>query len=350
MALNKILATVTLVSTLLVANTALAQVNVPSPRFQHKQVESPDSTRPFASAGVFNYDTQVFAPLEFTNGKEKAPNEGFFLTYERTYTNLSRGGQVGDTEDFAIPVGSDWVWGNRFEFGWMSDDSDGWAISYQKASGSYFSSGQDILVATPMTITTQFSQVEVNKIFRQSLSNGDYFEPYLGMQYFNISDNTLEDTTTNINGLGSFNRFKQNVTNSAVGFQVGGRYNARRGRFRYTMDGSIVTAYNHQRYFATDVLTQLGAVGTREFYQKSQSFLPAIDGQFELAYNLSRDFSLRSGIQLQYLWNGVARSNNLPTPLNPNSALGPGTELNTRGLFDTSFVAAGFTFGVEWRR
>ena len=350
MALKKILATVTLVCTLLVADVGVAQVSVPSSRFQHQSVESPDSTRPFAEPGVFNYDTQVFAPLEFTNGSEKEPHEGFFLTYERAYTNLSRGGQIGSFESSAVPVGSDWVWGNRFEFGWMSDDDDGWSVVYQKANGSFFSSGQDILIATPMLVTTDFSQFEINKMFRQSLSNGDYYEPYLGLKYFSLSDNTLQDTTTIFGGLGAFNRFKQNTTNSAVGFQVGGRYNARRGRYRMTTDVAIVTAYNQQRYFATDILTVGGAIGSTEFYDKSQSFLPALDSQFEFAYNLSRDFSLRTGVQLSYLWTGVARSNNLPTPINPNSSLGPGAEIDSQGIFDTRFVAAGFTFGVEWKR
>jgi len=38
---------------------------------------TPDSAHslPFASPGVFDYDTQLFAPLEFTNGKEKAPGK-----------------------------------------------------------------------------------------------------------------------------------------------------------------------------------------------------------------------------------------------------------------------------------
>lgn len=350
MALKNILLIFTLASSCLVADLTWGQSNVPSPRFSPQQVEEPNATRPFAQPGIFNYDAQMFAPLEFYDSEQKEPNVGFYFSYERTYTSLNRAGQVGPIMESSVSVGSDWTWGNRFEFGWMSDADDGWAISYQKSNGTHFASGTDVLVANPLLVTTDFSHVEINKMFRQVLDNGDYFEPFVGLRYFSLSDNTLEDTTTNFNGTGSFNRFRQNVTNNAVGPQVGGRYNARRGRYRLTCESGLAATYNNQKYFATDILSVGAAVGVSERSEKSQSFMPAWDGQIELAYNLSRDFAFRGGIQVQYLWNGVARSNNLTTSLNPNSVLGPATSVDSRGLFDTNLVAAGFTFGVEWKR
>ena len=75
--------------------------------------------------------------------------------------------------------------------------------------------------------------------------------------------------------------------------------------------------------------------------------MPILDGQIELAYNISRDISIRTGVQTMYVWNGVARANTQTTNLNPNSVFGAG---GVTGLFDESYVAAGFIFGVEWRR
>jgi hypothetical protein len=323
---------------------------VPSPSFRHQDIEESGETRPFVQPGIFDWDAQMFAPLNFYDSIEKSPNIGFYFSYERVYMSVSRAGQVGPDINPSVSVGNDWNWGNRFVGGWMSEADEGWHIAYQKINGPHFAVGQDILIATPELVTTDFSQVEVNKVYRQTLSSGDYFEPYLGMRFFSVSDNTLEDTTTTFNGAGAFNRFKQNVTNNAVGFQVGGRYNARRGRYRMTCDTALVAAYNQQKYFSTDILTVGNAVGVSEFYDSSQSFLPAVDAEFELAYNLSRDFALRGGIQFQYLWNGVARANTLTTSQNPNSILGPGTAIDSRGLFNKDLIAAGFTFGVEWKR
>ncbi len=66
------------------------QINKPSPRFRYKKLESAENTRPYATPGVFDYDAQVFAPLEFTDGKEKKPNSGFLLLLSIRHTRVSR--------------------------------------------------------------------------------------------------------------------------------------------------------------------------------------------------------------------------------------------------------------------
>ena len=41
--------------------------------------------------GLFgHYDAQLFAPLEFTNGKEKKPNTGLYFELSKTYLSLER--------------------------------------------------------------------------------------------------------------------------------------------------------------------------------------------------------------------------------------------------------------------
>ena len=352
MALKHMLKIFVLIVSLVATEAAIGQVNIPSPKFDgHQAVESANSTRPFASPGVFNYDTQVFAPLEFTNGKEKAPSSGFFFTIGKSYTSVNRAGAVNG-DGSTVQTGSHYIWGTQYELGWFSDNDDGWGLSYQNAEGSFFTAGQDVSVSQPALVTNEFATVELNRLFRQELSSGAYFEPYIGFRFTNFSDNSLEDTTQTLGGTTVFNRFRQNVTNNAFGLQAGGRYNARRGRWRFTGDAAVATTYNQQRYFATDITTAASAIfpppqAVTETYQSDQAFLPILDGQIELAYNISRDISIRTGVQTMYVWNGVARANTQTTNLNPNSVFGAG---GVTGLFDESYVAAGFIFGVEWRR
>ena len=95
MALKHILTIGVLFVSVLSSGTVLGQLNVPSPNFRPKPVEALSNTRPLATPGIFDYDTRVFAPLEFTNGKEKEPNSGFYFTLDRTYTSVSRASHQG---------------------------------------------------------------------------------------------------------------------------------------------------------------------------------------------------------------------------------------------------------------
>jgi hypothetical protein len=153
-----------------------------------------------------------------------------------------------------------------------------------------------------------------------------------------------DGTTTDVTGE---NRFKQEANNSAFGVHAGARFNRRRGRWRTTTDGAITAAYNQQRYFATDLTTSANIISTIESYAEEQSFVPMLDLQFEVAYNISRDITLRTGVQAMWIFDGIARANTAPTSVNPNSFFGTGSGA---GLSEDSYLAAGFLFGFEWRR
>ncbi len=334
------------------ATTVHGQVNIPSPRFSPKSVQEPSNTRPLAEPGIFDYDGQMFAPVEFSNFDELKPNTGLYASVDRMYTSISRSGArdvlpLGVTSQ-DVPTGSDYMWGNRYELGVMSEAGAGWGLVYERTNGVALSAGQDYTIATPFLVETTFSNVEINRTFRQALSNGGYFEPYFGLKYLNVSDNTIEDTNITIGTTTAGNRFKQKVSNNAVGGAVGGRYNLNRGRFRYTFDGSMAATYNQQRYFATDLLYSGTTIGVNESYDSDQSFVPAFDGRVEATYLVTRDIGVRTGFQMMYLWDGVARSDNLTTALNSNSINGIGG--GTTGVFDESTLAAGFSFGLEWKR
>lgn len=327
--------------------SAQAQVNVPSAEFEHRPLETPSSSRPFASPGVFDYDAQVFAPFEFTNDEEKDPNTGFFLTFDKTYTSVSRSG-TKSSDDPLQSTGNHYLWGTRFEGGWMNDSDDGWHLGYQNSNGIYYTNGQDVNVDTPMLVDNRFATFELNRVFRQRLSQGGYFEPYIGVQYLNFNDKTIQDLVATFGANIGTNRFKQEVDNNAFGIHAGARFNKRSGRWRFTTDGAIAATYNQQSYFATDLFDSAAVISINESNQEDQSFVPVLDLQFEMAYNISRDISLRSGVQALMAFDGVARANTLPFGLNPNSTFGPGGPGG--GLNNESYIAAGFIFGLEWKR
>ena len=336
-----------------------AQVNIPSAEFEHRPLEKPNSNRPFVTPGVFDYDAQVFAPFEFTNDEEKDPNTGFFLTYDKTYTSVSRSG-TQSTDDIRQSTGNHYLWGTRCEAGWMNDSDDGWHLGYQNSEGIYFTNGQDVNVINPMLVDNRFATFELNRIFRQELSQGGYFEPYIGIQYLNFNDKTIEDTPQNATLTGGGNRFKQEVDNNAFGLHAGARFNKRSGRWRFTSDAAIAAAYNQQSYFSTDIFDSstifdvvFGSanIDVTEINREDQAFVPVLDLQFESAFNISRDISLRGGVQVLWAFDGVARANTLTTSLNPNSAFGPGGPNGPgAGLSSEDYVAAGFIFGFEWKR
>ena len=321
------------------ASSLLGQVNIPSARFRPQPQESIENTSPLAEPGVFNYDAQLFAPLEFTNSEELDANVGFYFVYDRIYTSITRGDDRNNTG--LVASGSNYGWGNRFELGWMTKQGDGWGAVYELSEGSFFSSGQDNLVANPFLTTTSFANVEINRMFRQPVAKGGYFEPYAGFRFNSVSDNTLQDSIAGT-------RFRQNATNDIFGGHVGGRYAKRRGRFRTTFDGAVLAGYNRQRYFATDLTNAPTGATATESFDDDNSFVPGIDFRAEVSYNLSRDLAVRTGIQVLYFVDGINRADTTPAALNPNSQLS-GAAGDT-GIFDENFGAPSFSFGVEWKR
>ena len=336
------------VGTLLVscASSLLGQVNIPSARFKPQPPESIKNTSPFAEPGVFGYDAQVFAPLEFTNNEELDPNLGFYFVYDRMYTSISKADDRNNTNQ--VSNGTNYSWGNRFELGWMTKHGDGWGAVYELTEGSFFSAGQDRLIANPFVTETSFANVEINRMFRQPVSGGGYFEPYAGFRFNSVSDNTLQDNAT------TGTRFRQNATNDIFGGHVGGRFAKRRGRFRSTLDGAVLTGYNRQRYFATDITNVPLAPGgpfratAVESFDDDTSFVPGFDLRAELSYNVSRDLAVRTGFQLIYFVDGINRADTTSAALNPNSQLS-GAPGDT-GTFDQDFGAPSFSFGLEWKR
>ena len=345
MAFFRLLTVTTLLLAVFIPNMANSQVHVPSARFRPQPLEEVDNTRPFAEPGIFDYDAQIFAPLEFGNGKQIGPKSGFFASFDRGGVNLSSNSTGNTASGNYGPT-------NRYTIGWMATEDDGWEFLYEQTDANTFVNGQDATVGFPMHVDSNFANVEANRIFRQVLRNGSWVEPYLGFRFINLSETSIQDTPgVVLNGVVGANRFRQSISNNAVGIHVGGRYVQRRGRWRLSSNLALATTYNDQNLTAADIFTADvgGAQAVNEFNEGDDAFLPALDYRLELGYNLTRDFGIRGGIGLVYLWDGIARANTLTTFDNPNSFFGSNDDV-LAGLSSDSTIAAGYTLGFEWRR
>jgi hypothetical protein len=80
--------------------------------------------QPFADPSQFSPDFQFFAPAEVDDfGGEEKPNTGIYVSFDRTYVNVSR-----PINQFSFGSGNqgDFTWGNRMEIGYMLGDPSGW--------------------------------------------------------------------------------------------------------------------------------------------------------------------------------------------------------------------------------
>jgi hypothetical protein len=70
-----------------------------------------------------------------------------------------------------------------------------------------------------------------------------------------------------------------------------------------------------------------------------------VDASIRGTYGITRDLSLRMGLELIHMWDGLNRANTVPGAANPN--------FGTTGPVPTTSQDAtlvGFQFGIEWRR
>jgi hypothetical protein len=319
------------------------------------------SARPFGATesalvdtDYYEYDARLWAPYDVTSlDGERRWQSGFYAELGFAYFSLTRPEAVGGEDPRGFNTGSDYSWGRDLELGFMSTQDAGWAIGWLDMEGSVYVNGSfpingvGITIPDPMLLRTTYDKVELNRQFRQALSNGGYIEPYVGVRYVGLNDNSIEDTnptaTTDL-------RFRQQVSNSAFGPQVGARYFRYHGRFRVGTEAAMGALYNNQRYFSGSYLLNnpTATFTVLEFTNSDDDVLPVLDLGLRVDYWITRDVSLRAGAGLQYMWHGVARADIRTASLNPQSITGPGAIPSVVNSED--FVAAGVTFGIDWKR
>jgi len=301
----------------------------------------PDQMQPFIEPGMFNYDWQLFAPYcpdDF--GDLPEPNTGFFFTANRMYISFPRPEVVLTLNGQGLPNTTsvqqdegDYFWGNRFELGYMTEEDHGWLINYTNIAGVFF----DFPASLQRINATKFSNVSLNKTYRMAFNDG-YFEPFFGARFLYLRDNFSE--------VGPQNDY-QEVKNNMLGFQVGGRYFKRKGRWDLSGTASGFAGQNYQYLYSQDN-SSAGNVPLRQ-EQSFDEFVPMVEFRLDASYNVTRDLSLNVGMEFMYFARGLVRSNpefaNLPntTPV----PLGTGI-INFPPANDRDMTLAGVVFGIIW--
>lgn len=315
--------------------------------------------------GNLEYDMQAFAPLDISTFDGQTPvRGGFFAQYARTFLSVSRPNPFGTVNRNAFPNGSDFQTGNKYHFGYMSEDGAGWDATYGRTSGLFFSRGGSAQISLPMLTETSIHSFALNRTFRQPLSKGGFIEPYFGVRYNYFNDKTNQDDeefVLNDQGtpdptddafVSGINRFQQEAQNSIVGGGVGFRVYQQRGRWQWKTDVGLQGGYNSQTYNESDEQYDTTAGSTLlnvvERNRSDSFFTPQIDASAMLTYGITRDISLNAGAQISYYWSGLNRANTLEADLNPHSISGPG--IGSVAIDQQSATVAGFFLGLEWRR
>jgi hypothetical protein len=240
----------------------------------------------------FKPDFQWFSPvINYEYGGEPLDaNYGWFFTYDRQYLNVKRSNAATN------PFDGDFTWGNRFDFGYMTEDDHGWM-----ASVSYLRMG-DVNLAQINNFT--YTSIEVNKTWRlEPFYNDFYMEGFCGVRYFKFNDRLFGYTENNI-----------------IGGQLGARVFKQVKNFVLSGEFRIYPAHNYQFYQTADM------------EKANEEWVIGGETRVEVAYLITRDVAFRMGWDLIYFGQGIGRGNQ---PLIEN---------------DEDMLITGLTFGIQINR
>jgi hypothetical protein len=338
--------------------------------------------QPFVDPGYFNPDFQFFAPAEVDDfGGEEKPNTGIYVTFDRTYVNVSR---PIDRFSFGSGNQGDFTWGNRMEVGYMKGDPSGWQAVVWRVNGpnENFSSsdfterftdnaGTLILnVPQPGAVNSvnnlKMSSFELNKVFRlKPYHNGTIVEPILGYRYMNVRDFYQRQTLTEFPGTVGLpvdavsDEFLQQITHRSIfenqlhGGQLGARIFRQRGHWMLSGQATFfalanfqaLRVINQQSIMANPDLElidanpldkinwfgQGGDTNRQQQYYRATQFTFGGEVKGEASYELTRDVNLRVGFVFLDLGQGIGRG-------------------DTRGLNNQAVQMSGVTFGFTVNR
>ena len=344
-----------------IAAIANAQQRIPAPPGIVTQPGSGHfwEFQPFLDPGTFNPDFQFFAPAEVDEfGGEEEANYGLYVTFDRTYVNVSR---PKDEFSFNSQHQGDFTWGNRMEVGYMMGDPKGWqAVLWHVNGPNETFSSSDFLqnitditgdatgeVLTPGTINTvnqmKLSSFELNRVWRMKpFHNQSYFEPLLGYRYMNVKDYfrretlLLEQPGVGPNAAANDEFFRRELTkcdfeNQMHGGQLGARWFGQRGHWMLSAELKMFAVANFQSLRTVteesvlpnpdillfdgdtaDLINPLGSGGDLNRtldHQRASQFVWGGEVRGEAAYELTRDINLRVGFVFLDLGQGIGRGN-----------------------------------------
>lgn len=348
---------------------------------------------PFAEPLEVDPDWQFFAPVDVDAMTELSPrkraNRGWFATYDRTNLWVSR----PHTESSADR--GDFGWGNRYDLGFMSERDSGWLFSFRNMGGPNVydrvsvtridrqnpnpndpnnpvfpptdrndpQQGFRVYVLGDSLNVVGLTNFEVNKTWRRSpYRYGGVLEPMMGFKYSTLKDTALNQsyfrsqnligtpggvsTTTDVETLISNTT---RTVNQMVGGQLGARYFTHANR--WTLSGELRAfgmANFQSRHFelrseATEYTGLGGTVviddtftGTSNVHDNNTEFVLGFEARAEAAYQVTKYFNVRAGIDVINFASGIWRGAN------------PG--FGNVNLHDQDVQMAGFTFGATINR
>lgn len=348
---------------------------------------------PFADPMEHDPDWQFFAPVDADYLEELSPRKrahtGFFGSYDREYTLVSRSRQENG--------GGDFTWTNRYEVGVMNEKDHGWLFTARHMGGpnvyervpqpriNLLNADDDdplnpvlprvdrndpilrertYILGDSLNVAA-FSSLELNKTWRmEPYRYGGILEPLIGLRYSNFQDYSVNQAYATSQFRPSTGTFDTEfvtetlttadwrIDNRMFGGQLGFRYFNHVGRWTLSTELRALALANfrreQQRFFTTT--TEYGGVGFDEdvvtesttfprlvIPKQTTSFVPGFEIRAEAAYQVTKYIDLRGGIDFIDLASNIRRSAILPGPI-----FGP--------VGNNSVQMTGFTFGVAINR
>ena len=370
---------------------------------------------PFTEPDHFGPDLQFFAPFDPSDyGGGDPPNISFFFNYTRLYWNVQRPSQrpinrVGMEQDFGVALNiplhqlgdlgllgftgnratgydGDFTWGNRYDFGYMTEDDHGWYASLTHIAGpaerlsvrqeriNRLNAGDTPTTPDPILQdrnpryydlqaslnSARFSSIELNKVWRKKeFHNGGVLEPFVGARFMTFKDIYRQD------GYGRYDVDpddfpdlnaptpdgpvevlvidRAHFENNMLGGHLGFRHFYEKAHWKLQTEVRVFACHNFQyltRYQDQRVTNYGAGAADNPVYElrnrarafdRSDEFVWGGELRVEAAYALTRDIGFRFGLTVFDMADGVGRGNDIRD--------------NTEGV-----VMAGANFGFEINR
>lgn len=361
-------------SLFLISVTAIGMVGSPA------NADAP--FHPFAESMEIDPDYQWFAPVDMQELDElsarKRANKGWFISYDRLHFGMDR----PDIGAQASKI--DMTWGNRWDFGFMSEKESGLLFSFTHVSGPNVyedvrhtrtflpaitddlfpavrprfpydpSYGDGTILERQSVNVATFSSFEANKTWRlEPYRYGGILEPLAGFRYMQLNDYAINDNYFGVNTdldpafeFDGFTRQRTRTDNRMVLGQLGYRYFSTAKRMTFAQETRIFAGQNFQTQgyeTRTFALTPANANGTPELIPTSAfggrdnaETVVGLDARMEAAMQLTRAFAVRAGVQVIYIGRGIWRGAN------------PG--LGDQNAVNQDMISPAFTFGAAFNR
>ncbi len=343
----------------------------------------------------FEPDFQWFEPVTNMDLADMKPKKrahiGWFATYDRTKVFGSRP-ENDDPQDIDTKLDSGS--GHRYDIGFMTEEDSGWLFNWTNQhvreneligpelpedptlrpffvlNRAYPIVGEAWLSGNNSINEFDYDSYELNKTWRlEPYHYGGILEPLIGVRYMKINDVArFEDYTAPLltdpdTDLGNVQSFWAKTKNDMFGGQLGFRYVKFRDRFTFSTDfrafggGSwqCTSSTNRTRDLTLvtfpspidgpDILQVIPTildtgVPNRTIRSRNTESFVGFDVRAELAYQLSRHFKIRAGVQMIDVATGVWRGGDGAQ----------GTDNLPAGDQNQDLVMLGGSLGIELNR